>query len=240
MIKKVADSITAKKILKEAYESNDMLEFICYFKGIPLTHKATIDKLTAHYILFNTFPTQIVAIKETGHVFIKYSKYNDNVIGAKFLQINKKNKESISLYDFDLYDKNKVGIRKKLRIVPDDTFSLKVIDRIVKIYSPQVVDISDDSIALDFNELPSTIDMKSIFYAKMIFKVSKGSLYTPITLKCKPLMISKIGNNFRVVANFIDVKEMKKTLLDKYLVNQQLRILKEFRTITNIELGKEQ
>ena len=47
--------LNAKMILKDAYEKNIKVEFICHFKGIPLIQETVIDKLTRHYILFKTF-----------------------------------------------------------------------------------------------------------------------------------------------------------------------------------------
>lgn len=227
-----------KTILKDAFEHSLKVEFICHFKGIPFVHEATIDKLTRHYIVFNTFPSQMIAIKETGHVYIVHPKYKERIIEAKFLEMKKGEDGAVSLYDFELYTGDRIS-RKKLRIVPDEaTFNLKVIDEMVKMYYPRVIDVSDDSVSLSFNELPHSIHMDCIFYVKITFTNPKGLKKTEITLKCKPLRIGEVGGKARVVGTFVDIKDTKKELLDLYLQSEQLRIVNEFKLIKNIELGK--
>jgi len=229
--------IDAKMILNDAYENNIKVEFICHFKGIPLVQKANIDKFTKNYILFNTFSTQVVAIKETGHVFVIHPQYKDDVIEAKFLEIKKGEEETVSLYDFTLCDSHRV-LRQKLRVVPDDKFVIQVIDALVKIHTPRIVDISSQTISLSFSKLPSTIHMESFFHVKISFKPNKDFKTVTVALKCKPIRIGEVGGRARIIADFIDLTDDKKKLLDEYLKTQQLRILNEFKLIKNIELGK--
>ena len=237
MIDKHGKHLDARQLLKELYTEDETLEFVCYFKSMPFVHAAKISKLTRHYILFNTTPNQIVAIQETGHVYIISKKYPNYTFEAKFLEMSKTDDTAISLYDFEVFNQT-YRPRQKLRIVPDSSFELTLIDFMIKIHKPDVNTISSNSISLSFDRLPSTINMNTEFHIKIKFRLDNGESSGKIAIKCSPIRIGEVGGLPKVVASFISIKKDNQELLDKYLYDQQLKVIQEFKSISDIVLWK--
>ena len=239
MIEHNGQVLTAKTLFQNAFDKKQELEFICYLKGIPFTHKAVIEKLTRHYIIFRTYPTQIVAIKTTGHVFILHPEYKEYTLEAQFLEMKDDDSECVSLYNFKLIDEEFIK-RKSIRLFPDNTFSLKLIDPLVRIYEPRVRDISDSSIFLEFSkELPVGISLNSSFHIKMSFRDKHTKKLVSLTVKCSAYRIGEIGGRATLVAIYEPLTFEKQQLLDSYLYSLQLAIINEFKLVTHTELGKE-
>ena len=223
---------TPENIFHEIYNNNDTVEFVVYYNGIPLRHEATIKEfIKDNNIIFKTNLMQVMAIKEVRKVMIVYSKYDDICFEADYYSLDVKNKNCIVLTNFTIKSIEHVK-RLNLRVVPDKSFTLTIIDPLVKIYHANAIDISDEAIAFTFpNELPSRINEDTLFHVKMGFNIDDDKHLLEISIKSKLLRLEREYNQDKFVAKFENISNENRKMIDEYLNKRQLHIIKDFKAI---------
>lgn len=209
------------------------VNLISHYKGIPLIHSAIITSVTKDGISIKTQNIQKKAILVKKRTYIETDKL---VIEASYSSFDKNNDEII------LDNLKKIGIspakRETLRITPDKDFTVTAFSKNER-FSLKCNKISTKSIEFYvkfFDE--NSISLNDVLNLTLGFTTQYTSTYhNTVTHKervdCKGnvIKIEPWKDSFTKIVMLLDLRPADKKILDKYIYQREIEIVKEFKNL---------
>lgn len=227
---KIYDYIT---ILKN---NKTLLKVVNYYKGIEIAHKAMILKVDGEKVYLVVDGVQYAAARYEGKVIICSDMLDKDIVakvGDKSLNVN--DKYIIEAVNLSLLDYTPTR-RGDMRLIPDESIKLTFLyDGLV--IEGNIVDISQNSVALKIETLPNTVKKGDSVEAHISIKVQQQSLYHSfvqseiIKVAGSVYRITEFPNFSHVVLMLHFTKSKDKKAMTDYLAKRQKDLIAEFGRI---------
>lgn len=223
-----AENKTIYEILLDIKDANSSLEFINYYKGVPIIRPGRIHDIDDKVVEVEVDQLQLKAIAYERFTAIESNEVDKSFV-AKVMGYNQA-KSTVKLKDFKSLEYSPKR-RAFVRVVPDDDFLLIVLMNNVK-YDIIVNDISAKSISFNVNKDRNLFQVDNPLTLNMALVPKKQTDKTKVIIKCpaKVYQTYPRPEGLNVVATFeLDDKLQKD--LNNYIYERELELITEFKKL---------
>ena len=145
------DKLELFELLQPFAEQKSQIRLLNIFKGLPITHEATIKSVSDSEIIVNCDRYQLACLYNQRETYIQSNEL-PFTLRAQVLRINL-TKEEASLSDFEIAQSD-IGNRMNIRVIPGDQLVgiFQIQGNPTKVIAP-IADISNYGISVYINEL---------------------------------------------------------------------------------------
>lgn len=199
------------------------------YKGIPISHEATLVEFYNNNIELHTTEIQAFLILQKKETIITSEVLSKNIHGT-LDHIDKKTNnvvlKSVKFIDTSLHD------RRELRVTPDNDFVLVINDSRGKI-EPKVLDVSVNAIALEVESVPEDYSVDKKLAISVAIEQKHSSTFNVkskdyIGIYGKIFRIEKKEKNVMIVLK-LDIGKSDQDILSKYIHSRELEIIQELK-----------
>ena len=221
------------KDLKIIKDSKSPITLINHYKGLPLIHEGFITFITKDSIKIQTQKVQTRAIIENEDTTIETDK---SIIHAKLKEYDKATNELIFI-DLEKIEHTPRG-REVIRVMPDKEFTNTIFHNGNK-YSFKITSISTKAISFEIKHFDEKIKLDDNVNLTMGFNTFYSTSYhntmthkERVDTKAKVLKIENLENNLTKIVMIFDLTLSDKKILEKYIYQREVEIIKEFKKMT--------
>lgn len=221
------------KDLKIIKNSRAPISIINHYKGLPLIHEAFVTSIQKDSIRIQTKKVQIKAILEEKRATIETDKA---IISVKLQEYDEATDELIfiNLEKIDHSPKN----REVLRIMSDKEFTATIFFHNER-YNFKVNSVSTKAISFVVNHFDEKIKVNDSVNLSMGFNTFYTTSYhntvthkERLDTKAVVLKIEETENSFTKIVMGFELNLSDKKVLEKYIYQREVEIIKEFKRIT--------
>lgn len=221
------------KDLKIIKDSKAPISLINHYKGLPLIHEGIITSLSSDTIKIHTQKIQIKVILEEKNTTFETDKV---IVNATLKEFDSSTDELIfeNLKKIERSPKN----REVLRIKPNKDFTASIFHKNDR-YSYNISSVSTKAISFMVKHFDDKIKIDDDVNLSMGFSTFYTTSYhntvthkERIDIKAKVLKIKKINNSFSKIVLLFELNLADKKVLEKYIYQREVEIIKEFKRIT--------
>lgn len=221
------------KDLKIIKDSKAPISLINHYKGLPLIHEGIITAIDNDTIKIQTQRVQTKAILEEKSTTIET---DNTIIAVKLKEYDELTNELvfIDLKKIDRSPKN----REILRITPDKNFTATIFHHNER-YNFQVSSISTKAISFRIKNFDEKIKPNDNVNLSLGFNTFYTTSYhntvthkERIDTKANVLKIKELDNNLTKIVMLFELNLSDKKVLEKYIYQKEVEIIKEFKRIT--------
>jgi len=212
-------------LLKVIQRNNAKISIHNYYKGISITHDATIEKIENNELILKTSYVQQKALQFEKKCVLTSEALPSAIVTNDIVNIAF-DKQQVVLKNLK-FAKTSPVTREAIRLVPEDTHKVTMLIGDTK-YSGElsIADISLNSVKLNMSLLPAGFDEGSEVILNMVFFSDKQSL--AINTKAKVFRKQEYKQKFEVVFLF-HLESKARSELVKYISKRQMAIIREFK-----------
>jgi len=219
----------SSEILEFVYKNGIHIDLVNHYRGVPIINSAKILSLGTHDVLLKTNQMQLMAIRHEKGTTIDSSLMSKD-IDCKLIGFDSDRYEVrleiVKVY-FPPFKK-----REEVRVEPDSEFKAYLLINESKI-EINVMDLSTKGIIFKIKELSFHVKKDDIVMLELIYKdfthdssLNEEEEFIRLPLKTR---VYKIKENGDVIVIIIDPNQINN--LRKYVVNREMELLEEFKTI---------
>ncbi|ADG92055.1 response regulator receiver protein [Arcobacter nitrofigilis DSM 7299] len=209
------------------------ITLINHYKGLPFIHEGIITLVKEDSIKVQTLNVQVkVILKEKTSTI----ETNNSTIKVRLKEFDEQNNELI----FDNLEKLEHSPKKRevIRVVPDENFTASVFKKDDR-YSFEVSTISTKAISFEVKFFDEKIKLNESVNLTLSFNTYYGTSYHDtqthkerVDTKATILKIEKLENNLTKIVMLLDLSIANKKILEKYIYQREVAIVKEFKQIS--------
>jgi CheY-like chemotaxis protein len=212
-------------LLEAARESQAKINIHNYYKGLTITHEASVTAILGDKIVLKTVYIQQKAVEFENRVILTsdFFPYDIESTDIKLIDFQK---QSIEITNPSMM-KSSPSKRKYITLKPD-------IDHTVTLFYNEhkfdtevsVVNISVNSMRLSLSFLPAGFKIDDIVTVNIVFNEEREHII--IDTQAKIFRIFEFKNSYEVVLILDDEKNVEKSLID-YIAKRQMKLIREFK-----------
>ena len=223
----IEDSDSMFELLKMIQQEKIKVEMHNYYKGLSITNNAVVTQVKEKEVVIHTTYLQEKAMQFEGKTIIVSQMLPHAIECSKVVGIGFE-KEYVELKSLKFIKTSPIA-RKTIRVIPEDnhTATLFIGDNQFE-GEVRVGDISLDAVKFNLKSLPPGLDGTDDITLNIVLEMDDEPFI--VNTKATVLRKSELASSFSVVFMF---KELKKTLLVKYITKRQMAIIREFKGLQN-------
>jgi CheY-like chemotaxis protein len=217
------DTDKIQNLLHLVADNQATIEVHNYYKGLGITHNATIQTVEPDSLVICTSYLQQKAIQLENQCYLVSEAFPRVLFCDTVKQVNFETNE-VTLAGLSFVESSPVD-RKTIRVVPEEGHAVTLLIRKHKFHGDvTIADISLEGVRLHLNAMPAGFDKGDEAVVDMVFTMDKRPLIINKTATLYKKWESQDG--FDIVLLFLDDK---KNDLAKYITRRQMAIIKEFK-----------